>query len=765
MGENYALELRDISKSFGSVQANDHVDLTLRKSEILAILGENGSGKTTLMNMIYGIYYPDEGHIFVNGKEVTIRSPKDSYELGIGMVHQHFKLVDVLTAAENIVLGLPGKGKLDMKKITEDIQKLVDKYGFELDLSQKIYEMSVSQKQTVEIIKMLYRGARILILDEPTAVLTPQESDRLFDILRNMRKDGCSIMIITHKLQEVLALSDRVAILRKGKYIDTVETAQANAQSLSEMMVGGRVDLNIDRPEPENVKKRLVVKGLNCKNKEEVKTLDDVDLTVNAGEILGIAGISGSGQKEFLEAIAGLQAIESGSITLLDDNGKEVTIRSPKDSYELGIGMVHQHFKLVDVLTAAENIVLGLPGKGKLDMKKITEDIQKLVDKYGFELDLSQKIYEMSVSQKQTVEIIKMLYRGARILILDEPTAVLTPQESDRLFDILRNMRKDGCSIMIITHKLQEVLALSDRVAILRKGKYIDTVETAQANAQSLSEMMVGGRVDLNIDRPEPENVKKRLVVKGLNCKNKEEVKTLDDVDLTVNAGEILGIAGISGSGQKEFLEAIAGLQAIESGSITLLDDNGKGTELAGMDSISINKAGISLAFVPEDRIGMGLVGDMDMTDNMMLRSYRNGKSPFLDRKGPKALALKIKEQLEVMTPSISAPVRQMSGGNVQKVLVGREIAQNPKVLLVAFPTRGVDVNTSHVIYRLLNEQKKKGVAVVCVIEDLDVVLELCDRIAVFCGGKISGIEDGRTATKEEIGLLMTKHEKGGTQA
>ena len=262
VADNYALELKQITKRFGSVLANDHVDLTLKKSEILAILGENGSGKTTLMNMIYGIYYPDSGHIFVDGKEVTIRSPRDSFELGIGMVHQHFKLVDVLTAAENIILGLPGKQMLNMKKVTEEIQALLDRYGFDLDLSEKIYQMSVSQKQTVEIVKMLYRGAKILILDEPTAVLTPQEADRLFDILRNMRKDGCSIIIITHKLQEVLALSDRVAILRKGQYIDTVETSQANIQSLSEMMVGAKVDLDIDRPEPHDMKKRLEIKGL-----------------------------------------------------------------------------------------------------------------------------------------------------------------------------------------------------------------------------------------------------------------------------------------------------------------------------------------------------------------------------------------------------------------------------------------------------------------------------------------------------------------------
>ena len=490
-----------------------------------------------------------------------------------------------------------------------------------------------------------------------------------------------------------------------------------------------------------------------------VQANDHVNLKRRNYHILAILVNNASSKTTLMNMNYGIYYPDEGHIFV---NGKEVKIRSPKDSYELGIGMVHQHFKLVDVLTAAENIVLGLPGKARLNMKKITEDIQKLVNKYGFDLDLSKKIYEMSVSEKQTVEIVKMLYRGARILILDEPTAVLTPQEADRLFDILRNMRDDGCSIIIITHKLQEVLALSDRVAILRKGQYIDTVETAQANVQSLSEMMVGAKVDLNIERPKPENVKPRLIIDGINCKDKENVKTLDDVDLTVNTGEILGIAGISGSGQKELLEAIAGLQNVESGSIRLLDDNGGEMELSGMDSISINEAGISLAFVPEDRIGMGLVGDMDMTDNMMIRSYRNGKGPFLDRKGPRALAEKIKDQLEVMTPSISAPVRQMSGGNVQKVLVGREIAQNPKVLLVAFPTRGVDINTSHVIYQLLNEQKKKGVAVVCVIEDLDVVLELCDRIAVLCGGKISGVVDGRTATKEGIGLLMTKHEKGG---
>ncbi len=252
MTEN-AIELKGICKYFGIVAANEDVSLTVRKGEILSLLGENGSGKTTLMNMLSGIYYPDSGQIFVDGKEVTIRSPKDAYALGIGMIHQHFKLIDLFTAAENIILGMDGKSPvINMKEVLEDISKLTDRYGFQLDLNKKVYDMSVSEKQTVEIVKMLYRGANLLILDEPTAVLTPQETDHLFEVLRKMREDGKAIIIITHKLHEVLAISDRVSILRKGRYIGTVDTKDATALSLTEMMVGEKVALNIDRPEPKH---------------------------------------------------------------------------------------------------------------------------------------------------------------------------------------------------------------------------------------------------------------------------------------------------------------------------------------------------------------------------------------------------------------------------------------------------------------------------------------------------------------------------------
>ncbi|MDO5325026.1 MAG: ATP-binding cassette domain-containing protein, partial [Clostridia bacterium] len=295
--------MTNITKTFGSVVANHKVSMDIRRGEILSLLGENGSGKTTLMNMLSGIYYPDAGQIFVDGREVSIRSPKDAFDLGIGMIHQHFKLVDVFTAAENVILGLPEQGRINRKAIAQKVQAICDRYGFDIDPNQKVYDMTVSQKQTLEIVKVLYRGANVLILDEPTAVLTPQETEKLFAVIRNMKADGKAIVIITHKLHEVLAVSDRVAIVRKGEYVGDVPTAEATELSLTEMMVGKKVALNIDRPEPVDPQLRLSVRDLNCFNKEGVQVLHDVNFDVYSGEILGIAGISGCGQKELLESI------------------------------------------------------------------------------------------------------------------------------------------------------------------------------------------------------------------------------------------------------------------------------------------------------------------------------------------------------------------------------------------------------------------------------------------------------------------------------
>lgn len=490
----------------------------------------------------------------------------------------------------------------------------------------------------------------------------------------------------------------------------------------------------------------------------EVVANDNVNLSVRKGEILSILGENGSGKTTLMNMLAGIYFPDEGQIFI---HGKEVTIRSPKDSFSLGIGMIHQHFKLIPILTAAENIILGLSGEERLKMNRVTEEINQLTKQYGFELNPSAKVYDMSVSQKQTVEIVKVLYRGADILILDEPTAVLTPQETKQLFEVLRNMKKAGKSIIIITHKLNEVLELSDRVSVLRKGKYIDTVNTCDATVESLTEMMVGEKVSLDIDRTEPVEPCKRIEMRGITCRNKEGLTVLKEASFTAYSGEILGIAGISGSGQKELLESIAGLQNIESGEILYYAPEGTTEKISDMKAAEIRNLKINLAFVPEDRLGMGLVGSMDLTDNMMIRSYKEGRHFFTDRKKPKELALDIVKELDVVTPSVETPIRRLSGGNVQKVLVGREIASNPTVLMVAYPVRGLDINSSYTIYNLLNQQKQKGVAVICVGEDLDVLLELCDRILVLHSGKVEGIIDARKTTKEELGLMMTGSGKG----
>ena len=505
-----ALQMKGITKHFGSVVANNHVDLDVYAGEILAILGENGCGKTTLMNMISGIYYPDEGRILMNGEEVVIRSPRDAFDHRIGMIHQHFKLVDLFTAAQNIVLGLEEPGRFNLKSVNARVEDIAGKYGFHIDPQKKIYEMSVSEKQTVEIIKVLYRGADILILDEPTAVLTPQEIDRLFNVLRRMKADGKSIIIITHKLNEVLEVSDRVAILRRGEHVATVNTADTNEKQLTEMMVGRKIDLIIERNDPINPAPRLFVKNLNLFNEEHVQVLRDVSFTANGGEILGIAGIAGSGQRELLESISGLQPLESG----------EIIFRNPKK--DLPVTFFHKSLR--------------------------------------------------------------------RVLELDREHAFHDPE-----------------------------------------GKEI--------SLQGLS----------------PRKVREK-----------------------VNSGKVL-------FKEDEIIN------------------------LRNRTPLEIRELGVRLSFVPEDRLGMGLVGDMDITDNMMLRSYRKGPWFLLDRKKPRELGARIIESLQVSTPGLSTPVRRLSGGNVQKVLVGREIAFTPKVLMAAYPVRGLDINSSYTIYRLLTEQKNRG--------------------------------------------------------
>lgn len=556
------VELKNITKTFGSIIANKNVNLDLYKGEILSILGENGSGKTTAMNIISGIYAPEEGSIYINGEEVVIKSPEDSLRLGIGMVHQHFKLVDVFTASENILLGLDAKSfKESSKNVEQKVKEMCDLYGFDLDPSKKVYNMTVSEKQTLEIVKALYRNVDILILDEPTAVLTPQEIRRLFEVIKNMRKNGKSIVIITHKLNEVMEISDRVAIFRKGEHIATVKTSETSIKELTDMMVGAKVDLEINRTEPENVADRLFVNHISVRNNDGNLAVKDVSFIARSGEILGIAGISGSGQKELLEAIQGLRPMETG----------EVIFHNPKKD------------------------------KPATFFHKTLRKIKSLAAQGKFHDPEGNKISFHGMSNKQ-----------------------------------IRKMVNDG-----------KVLFYEDEIVNLK-----------------------------------------------------------------------------------------------------------------GKNPLQIRELGIRLSFVPEDRLGMGLVSNMNLVDNTMLRSYRHGHWIFLDRNRPKKLIDKIIQELNVVTPGTSINVSKLSGGNVQKVLVGREIALIPKVFMAAYPVRGLDINSSYLIYNLLDQQKRSGIAVIYVGEDLDVLLALCDRILVICDGHVTGLVDARKVTKEEVGLLMTKHEE-----
>ena len=474
---------------------------------------------------------------------------------------------------------------------------------------------------------------------------------------------------------------------------------------------------------------------------------EDVNLTVYNGEIHALLGENGAGKSTLMNMLSGIYSPDSGSIFI---GGNKAGLSSPKDSIALGIGMIHQHFKLIDVLTAKENIIIGQKDNFFTKGKTLSREIKKLSDEYGLDIDPDKKVYDMQVGEKQTLEIIKVLYRGAKILILDEPTAVLTPQEIKRLFGIIKNMKEKGCAVVIITHKLNEVMEISDRITILRKGKSIGTVLTKDASIPYLIEMMVGKKVDLAIKKAETKNKAKLLDVDGVTVYDKEKKQALKNVSFTLHTGEILGVAGVAGSGQKELCEAIAGLVHTDKGRIFFDNEN-----ILGKSPGEIIKMGIRMGFIPEDRLGMGLVAGMDIVHNIILKDYQGQKGIFLKRGPCVQKAKKIVDYLDIATPDVFTPVKKLSGGNIQKVLLGREIDSNPKVLITAYPVRGLDIGASYKIYDLLNEQKEKGVGVLFIGEDLDVLMELCDRILVLCNGEAMGIIDPDEATKEDIGFLM----------
>ena len=474
----------------------------------------------------------------------------------------------------------------------------------------------------------------------------------------------------------------------------------------------------------------------------------DVDLDLRHGEILALLGENGSGKTTLMNMLSGIYAPDSGSIRV---EGKPAVISSPQDAKRLGIGMVHQHFKLVDVLSAADNIWMGAEKAGALLRRDRYEKIAEVARRFGFDIDPRKQVANMAVSEKQTLEIIKVLYYGAKVIILDEPTAVLTVQEIDKLFSVLRRMKEEGHSIIIITHKLNEVMDISDRVAILRKGEHIATVDTASTNEQELTEWMVGRKMDLNIQRPVVEKTRPLLELRDLTVRSDEGSVAIDHVSFYIRGGEMLGVAGIAGCGQKELCEAIAGLRPIEGGQMIHKGDN-----IVGLSPKAILDKGISMSFIPEDRLGMGLAPSLSITDNMLLKNYGSHKGPFVDRKAGRADAERVIRELGVVTPSTETPVRRLSGGNVQKVLLGREIKAGPNVIITAYPVRGLDINSSYAIYNILNQQKKDGVGILFVGEDLDVMLALCDKIMVLCHGKVMGVVHAHKTSKEELGLMMT---------
>jgi simple sugar transport system ATP-binding protein len=494
------LELRNITKRFGTLTANDNISLTLEPGEIHSLLGENGAGKSTLMNVLYGLLQPDEGQILIDGKEVKFAGPGDAMAAGIGMVHQHFMLIPVFTVAENVVLGHEPTGKignLDLNAARKLVKEISDRFGFDIDPDAKVQDLPVGAQQRVEIIKSLARNAKALVLDEPTAVLTPQETDELMDIMRGLAKSGTSIIFITHKLREVQQVADRITVIRQGKVVAS-PTPKASASELASLMVGREVDLDVKR-KPANVgAETLVIKDLTVLDDRQHQMVDGVTFSVHDGEVLAIAGVQGNGQTELAEAILGLRKIHSGSIQVA---GRDLTRSTVREVLEAGLGYIPEDRKkdgLVSEFSIAENLMLdgsfGKPfAKGvQIDFAKRDEIAHKLIEEFDIRTPSAETLAkQLSGGNQQKVVVARELGRELKVLVASQPTRGVDVGSIEFIHEQIIAARDSGKSVLIISTELDEVLALADRIAVMYRGKIVGIVDS-KTTREKLGKMMAG---------------------------------------------------------------------------------------------------------------------------------------------------------------------------------------------------------------------------------------------------------------------------------